>query len=134
MQNACAQAFADGYRSAVIIGTDAPHLPVERIAEAFDLLEREDVDAVFGPSDDGGYYLLGMRQIRSELFRNIPWSSPDTLAVSLENAEDAGLKTAHLAGGYDLDTIADLLRLKREQSGPAGAADTLAFLIGLTVI
>lgn len=133
MANAFAQVFAAGYLSAVIIGSDAPHMPVERVTEAFALLKGGVVDAVFGPSDDGGYYLLGLRQNRLELFRDIPWSSTETLAASLNNAADAGLCVRLLTSGYDLDTIDDLRRLQREKK-TGGAVQTRAFLDRLTVI
>jgi len=134
MHNAFETAFAAGCQAVVITGTDSPHMPVKRITEAFNLLNEGAVDAVFGPCEDGGYYLLGMRKLLPELFKNIPWSSPDTLTMSLEAAKSAGVKTALLPDCYDLDTIADLRRLKEEVTQSAGAPKTLSFLNSLTVI
>jgi uncharacterized protein len=67
--------FAMGNRAVVVIGTDAPDLPSSYIEEAFGRLESGKGEAVFGPCEDGGYYLLGITRLHSALFRDIPWSS-----------------------------------------------------------
>lgn len=103
--------FYAGFRSACVIGTDMPHMPAERIGEAFGLIESAGADAVFGPSDDGGYYLLAMNGMHHHLFADVPWSSGQTLATSLERAAAAGLGTELLPGCFDLDTIEDIRRL-----------------------
>ena len=121
--------FDAGFRSACVIGTDMPHLPAERIGEAFGLLESSGADAVFGPTDDGGYYLLAMNGMHRQLFADVPWSSGQTLATSLARAAAAGLGTELLPGCFDLDTIEDIRRLA---SLPATgeAVRTRAFIAG----
>lgn len=98
-----------GYRERVVIGSDAPDLPLDFIEEAFRLLAGGR-DAVFGPAEDGGYYLVGLSGETSCLFRDIPWSGPQVLSVSLERANEAGFSTALIHSWYDVDSYQDLLR------------------------
>lgn len=121
--------FDAGFRSACVIGTDMPHMPAERIGEAFGLLGSSGADAVFGPTDDGGYYLLAMNGMHHQLFADVPWSSGQTLATSLARAAAAGLGTELLPKCFDLDTVDDLRRLA---SLPATgeAVRTRAFIAG----
>lgn len=73
----------------VIIGTDIPEITPARIAEAFTALGSH--DAVFGPCDDGGYWLVGLRRSPSisSIFDNVRWSSEYTLADTLANLKGA---------------------------------------------
>ena len=98
-----------GFRSRVVIGTDAPDLPLGFIEEAIRLVEGGS-DAVFGPAEDGGYYLVALSGASRSLFHDIPWSGPEVLAKSLSRAGEAGLTTALLPPWYDVDSFEDLLR------------------------
>lgn len=109
-----AQFTSPGTRSVCAIGSDTPHLPLAFIVEAFARLASPDTDAVWGPADDGGYYLVGTNRLIPELFRNIPWSTPDVLAVSGERARTANVRAALLPPWYDIDTPADLARLQQD--------------------
>jgi len=109
MEGAFANVFAAGCIRVAIIGTDSPDLPSSFIEEAFGRLANT-AEVVFGPSEDGGYYLLAMSRLQRELFRDIPWSSGEVLAKSLERAEAAGLRAELLPAWYDIDTPADLQR------------------------
>ena len=102
--------FADGHGIAVIIGTDSPDLPVTYIQDACELLQQGNIDVVFGPCDDGGYYLLGMGRLYGGLFRDITWSSGRVLRESLHRAADEKLRAALLPGWHDVDRPEDLLR------------------------
>ena len=73
MENAFEKAFADKYRSVVIVGSDIFGLTTKLINMAFNKLESNDF--VIGPAKDGGYYLLGMNRLNTRLFRNKNWSS-----------------------------------------------------------
>jgi glycosyltransferase A (GT-A) superfamily protein (DUF2064 family) len=112
MQAAFEEMFKDGCELCCIIGSDAPDLPYSYILEACQLLTAQQADVVLGPSKDGGYYLLGMRQIWPQLFTNIPWSSSDVLEQSLAAARDAGLSTALLPEWQDIDTVEDLIEFQ----------------------
>jgi rSAM/selenodomain-associated transferase 1 len=117
MQAALQEMFAGGCDICCIIGSDTPDLPIAYILEAYRLLEMQHSDVVFGPCRDGGYYLLGLRQVWSKLFTNISWSSPAVLAQSLAAAHDLGLSTALLPEWQDIDTIEDLLDFQERNKG-----------------
>lgn len=110
MKSAFARMFARGYSEVAIIGSDSPDLPAEYILQSFDLMEHEHTDGVFGPAEDGGYYLLALKGVWLELFDNIPWSSKEVLQISMERANDAGIGIALLPPWHDVDTFADLVR------------------------
>jgi glycosyltransferase A (GT-A) superfamily protein (DUF2064 family) len=67
---------------------------------------------VLGPSEDGGYYLIGVRGDYPMLFDDVRWSTPTVLDVTRRRAADAGLRTALLPTGFDVDTADDLARLR----------------------
>jgi len=128
MKSAFEEIFARGFNVAAIIGTDSPNLPIEYIYEAFSLLEYEHTEVVFGPAEDGGYYLLAMKKVWKELFSELPWSSGELLAASVERAKDAHLGASFLPMWYDIDTAADLERpVLLDENGQA--ANTRKFLI-----
>jgi uncharacterized protein len=94
----------------VFIGMDAPHLPAERIAEAFERLV--EARAVLGPCDDGGYYLVGVRgRWPSGILAAVRWSTSDAMADTQEAFEKAGVDCAVLEPWYDVDDLAGLTRL-----------------------
>lgn len=117
--------FRAGYGRVCVIGSDAPHLPLAFLEEAFGRLAPAITgssgdapppvaDAVFGPADDGGYYLVALRNHAPALFVNISWSGPDVLAETRERANAAGLRLALLPPWYDVDTPVDLDRLRTD--------------------
>jgi rSAM/selenodomain-associated transferase 1 len=101
--------LADGHSGAIALNSDGPTLPAAYLRQAIAWLNGADV--VLGPSEDGGYYLIGLRQPRPELFREIEWSSERVTAQTLARAEAMGLSVALLPPWYDVDTTADLDRL-----------------------
>lgn len=94
----------------VIIGSDIPGVRALHIAEAFEKLGR--ADAVFGPAEDGGYWLVGLcrRPRIPEIFGDVRWSCPETLADTAANARRAGLAVANVATLADVDTAEDFRR------------------------
>lgn len=124
-------ALAEGSDAAVAIGSDSPTLPVAYVAQAFTLLAAHDV--VLGPSEDGGYYLIGVRRPPGRLVREVVMSTPTVLRDTLAIAEELGLQTALLPGWYDVDTAADLDRLRAELAvaPPDVASATRGFLAAL---
>jgi uncharacterized protein len=118
--------FEKGHKRVVALGTDAPSLPGERVEEAFRALESH--DAVFGPAEDGGYYLAGLARFLPELFHNIPWSTSEVMACTRENISRHGVKTFFLSPHYDVDTAADLRRLAHDLSHAHSCPRTQALL------
>ncbi len=92
----------------VLIGSDALWLTCEIVEEAFELLNTHDV--VFGPSTDGGYYLVGLSKHNKEVFTDIEWSTEKVLSQSLRRCESEGLKVAQLETLTDIDDENDLRR------------------------
>ncbi len=101
--------FSRGYKRIVLVGTDVPNLPLSHYRQAFELLQQQ--DAVFGPAQDGGYYLLGLRKPAPELFRDIPWSTNQVLALTEQRAAEAGVTHARVPVWRDVDTLDDLKAL-----------------------
>jgi rSAM/selenodomain-associated transferase 1 len=123
--------FAMGFSRAVVVGSDSPAMPRERLAEAFELLRTR--EAVFGPAEDGGYYLVGLAGPLPALFRGIPWSTDAVMAATEAAAAREGLTTALLPRHRDVDTPEDLLDLaERLGRGPKELAPaTRSALAGL---
>lgn len=97
---------------AIALGADTPGLPPRLIEEARAALALEGADAVIGPCQDGGFYLLGLRCCPEGLLRGIPWSDPETCACTLERFEALGIRTIVLDPWFDVDRPADLERLR----------------------
>lgn len=108
MANAFASVFADGFDACCIIGSDAPDLPPDIVMQAFESLETDMADVVFGPAIDGGYYLIGMRRLWDGVFDRVPWSVPETLDKNLQRAAELGLRSTLLPAWHDIDTVEDL--------------------------
>jgi glycosyltransferase A (GT-A) superfamily protein (DUF2064 family) len=91
---------------------------------------------VLGPSDDGGYYLIGLKKSRRELFERIDWSTERVLEQTKQRARELNLEVASLPTGYDVDDAATLRRLCDEllsdQSDHDVAPNTRKFLAALT--
>lgn len=113
MQHYFQSARDAGRERALLIGSDSPDLPTEYLAEALAALQTHAV--VLGPSDDGGYYLVGCRLDAARevppIFAGIAWSTPDVLSQTLARLASAGLTPHLLPAWYDVDEVADLRRL-----------------------
>lgn len=105
---ACAfrEHFARGEQPVIAIGADVPGITAAVIADAERLLKQAEV--VLGPALDGGYYLIGLRAPREELFQGMPWGSARVLRATEERCERLGLSAARLDPLRDLDTPEDL--------------------------
>lgn len=110
MEQAFRRAFRQGWKLVVLIGSDLPDLTTSLIREAFGQLENHDL--VLGPARDGGYYLIGLKENRPELFHDhIPWGTEEVLKKTRTTAERLGLNTAFLAMLRDVDRPEDLAGL-----------------------
>lgn len=106
------QALAKGYRKVFCISSDNPTLPVAYLEQAVQALD--EAPLVFGPSEDGGYYLVGAKEVYPFLFSDMTWSVETVLRKSLLRAEQARLATQLLPLWYDLDTGQELARFIKE--------------------
>ena len=111
MADCFAQLFAQGYQAVALTGSDLPTLPPDVFQQALHLLTTAHIDVVLGPSEDGGYYLIGLRSLHRTLFENMTWSTPQVLVETVKRAEAQQLRIAYLSTWYDVDTPEDLARL-----------------------
>lgn len=109
--------FKCGFGSVCLIDSDSPTVPVENFAQAVRLLERPGKRIVLGPSDDGGYYLIGLKKPHREVFERIDWSTERVLDQTVRRAAESGLEVELLPTGYDVDDAAALRRLCDELLG-----------------
>ena len=125
--------IAEGYAGAIAVDSDTPNLPREFLQQAVDCLSRREADVVLGPTEDGGYYLIGLQTAHAALFESVPWSTSAVLEITLRKASAAGLRSLCLPTWFDIDTPDDLRRLEGMlDGGPAAALarETARFLSG----
>jgi rSAM/selenodomain-associated transferase 1 len=106
--------FTCGFRSVCLIDSDSPTVPTSAFVTAAEELAELDDRVVLGPSDDGGYYLLGLNQRHKHLFENISWSTTAVAQQTRERAKHLGLPVISLPTWYDVDEVLSLKRLRRE--------------------
>ena len=102
------------YQRVVLIGSDCPSLTAERIQTAVQQLDN--YDAVMIPATDGGYVLLGFKQVDGSLFSDIIWSTASVAAVTQQRVADLGWTLALLAPLHDIDEPEDLAHLPSDWS------------------
>ncbi len=113
MSDAFQFVFEQKTDSIVMIGTDSPTFPFDYIEQAFEFLETNS-EIVLGKTDDGGFYLIGLRVLRREIFENVAWSSPKTFEQVFENVRNLELHLRETPSWYDVDEERDLIKLKNE--------------------
>lgn len=106
MANAFKELFDQGFKKALIIGSDCYQLRTELLQEAIQLLETHQV--VIGPTFDGGYYLLGTDDFVPELFAGKAWSTDQVTKQTLEDVNSLGLSCQLLKQLHDVDEAEDL--------------------------
>lgn len=111
MSRAC-EDILTRHERVVLIGSDCPQLDAPLIQRAFDALEMKH-DLVIGPTNDGGYYLIGMKQMNPALFEKIAWSTPLVLQQTLTAAQRNGLTVYILPVLNDIDDWEDWIRFVR---------------------
>ena len=103
-----------GFESVCLIDSDSPTVPAENFSEAVMLLSASEDRVVLGPSDDGGYYLIGLKKPHKHLFEQIDWSTECVLNQTMQRATEIGLEVNLLPVGYDVDDASSLRRLCKE--------------------
>lgn len=126
------------HSAACVLNSDSPTLPPAFLIEAARVLAAPGERIVLGPSTDGGYYLLGCKQLHLRLFEDIAWSTDAVAGETLERAAELGLAVHMLPAWYDVDDAASLRIVARETLGgvpfhpriPSARAHHTAALIG----
>jgi rSAM/selenodomain-associated transferase 1 len=128
--------FKCGFESVCLVDSDSPTVPAQNYAEAVQHLSARDDRVVLGPSDDGGYYLIGVKKPHRHLFEQIDWSTERVLNQTIQRATEIGLEVKLLPTGYDVDDNAGLKRLcidvLGENADEGVAPNTRKFLLSIT--
>lgn len=106
--------FSLGFASVCLLGSDSPTIPPEAFMEAATVLEQPEKTVVLGPTEDGGYYLIGLNRQEKSLFKDISWSTERVHEQTCARARQQGLKIHFLPIGYDVDDASALRRLCEE--------------------
>ncbi len=114
MQHAFEQTLKN-FDAALVVGTDCPAITVALMDQAFQVL-CEDKDAVIAPAEDGGYVLLGLKTVYSELFTDIAWGTDQVYSQTQQRLNRLHLAWQPLEKQWDVDRPGDLQRLVREIS------------------
>lgn len=97
-----------GYEACVLIGTDVPEIRAKHLADAFAMLATESKDVVFGPTEDGGYYLVGMKKPYREVFERQTYGYGNVLENTIRRLEERKFRTGCIEQLQDMDTREDL--------------------------
>jgi rSAM/selenodomain-associated transferase 1 len=131
VEHALSVMFERGADYALVSGSDAPSVPTDMLAEVFaddTLVTNRDV--LVGPSDDGGYYAIGMSRVEPRLVRDMPWSTPAVMETTRLRCRELGLTMRELPKWYDVDEPSDVRRLLDEmRTNPERAPRTAQFLV-----
>lgn len=115
-----------GYESVVLTGADLPMMTAQHLESGFAALEENDI--AIGPTSDGGYYLIGMKQPRREVFRVEGYGGASVFENTVSAAEEAGLSVGLAMKCDDVDTPDDLYHLTRTVSPESHTGRYLEFL------
>jgi rSAM/selenodomain-associated transferase 1 len=108
----CARRVLQRSQCVVLVGADCPAVDGAYLRQALQHLH-EGADIVFGPAEDGGYVLLGLRQVPECLFNDMPWGSAQLMQITRERMRAAGLDWVELEPRWDVDRPEDLPRWER---------------------
>jgi rSAM/selenodomain-associated transferase 1 len=117
LELAVADLLDAGFASVCLINSDSPAVSWNNFAEAANELAKPGDQIVLGPSDDGGYYLIGLKQLHRRVFEQIDWSTERVFKQTLKRAQEIGVPVHQLATGYDVDDQGTLRRLCDELLG-----------------
>jgi len=119
-----AEAFEMGFGPVIVIGADSPTLPADYLAQALDHLRSREDGVAVGPTDDGGFYLIGVSRLHKGMFDGVTWSSDKTCeqtVANIKNIRDVDLLV--LPRWYDVDEPADLVHMIAEIDSDETARD-----------
>lgn len=124
--------FTVGFESVCLINSDSPTVPASAFAEAAIELANPGDRVVLGPSEDGGYYLIGLKKLHRRVFEQIDWSTERVFTQTKERAAHIGVPVHELERGLDVDDRVTLVRLCESlfgaEANPTEAVATRKFL------
>lgn len=112
MREVLAELRRRGHRNAILLGSDLPPVPLTVLHQAFNRLSEDGKRVVLGPSQDGGYYLVGMNQPIPEVFFGMTWGHQRVLADTTKKLRQLGIEFCLLPEWFDVDTAEDIARLR----------------------
>jgi rSAM/selenodomain-associated transferase 1 len=118
----CLRRALEAHPWALAIGADAPHVPAAHLVRAVGLLQS--ARAVIGPSRDGGFWVLGLRDCPEGLLADLPWSQPTTAHATIARLAARGMPAAEAPSWFDVDHEADLRELVAVGGAPRTEAVT----------
>ena len=107
MHNAFKKGFEQGYERIVLIGSDLPDMNDVILNQSFEALKENDF--AFGPAIDGGYYLIGMKQLSETPFKNMPWSTAFLYELTKKKIAETSMSIGELKPLNDIDTYEDYI-------------------------
>lgn len=117
--------FAAGARAVTLVGSDLPLLDSQAVVRAHEMLAARPDHVVIGPTEDGGYYLVGATRTPAAIFDDVAWSTASVLDETRRLAAEHHLTIEYLPTGTDVDTVADLRRAAAAE--PSRAVRTRAW-------
>jgi len=122
MLHAAQSALSGGATSVVILGADSPTLPPAHLSDLMDSAS----DVALGPAEDGGYWGIAISRVHPAMFRDVPWSTAATLEATRQACVKAGLTVGLGRLWYDVDSPADLQRLRADAAAESAVGQWLA--------
>ncbi|HAS80105.1 MAG TPA: glycosyltransferase, partial [Fusobacteriaceae bacterium] len=130
MKNIFIHLFTLGYEKVILFGADIPEITDVDIEDA--LKKLEDRDLVFGPTLDGGYYLVGMKKLHEIVFNNkIKWGTPSVFEETINLIKQKGIDIDLIDIHEDIDTKDDLINLYKRIKNTYIYINTKIFIEGL---
>lgn len=127
MRHAIETVLVKGYKKVILMGSDIPDIKAEDIRDAFRIMD--DYDIVFGPSYDGGYYLVGMKKRNDSLFAiNKKWGGKSVLESTIDKGNNQGLSIGLAKKYQDIDTKEDLFAFMKRNEQSSEAINTMQYL------
>lgn len=127
MKNALETVLLKGYDKVILIGSDIPHIGTKDIIDTFAILTKKDV--VLGPSYDGGYYLIGMKEINEQIFSlNKSWGGQSVLKLTLSKIAEEQLSVGLAKQFRDIDTKEDLFAFMSKYEHTSIARNTVNYI------
>lgn len=123
MYLASMQMFRLNYKKVIIVGSDIPTLGKSMVSKAFSNLDNYDL--ILGPSTDGGYYLIGLKESHQELFKDINWGTNIVLQQTLLKSRNNNLSVFQLDTMSDIDTYSDVIQLWHNLKNSKQTGDSL---------
>jgi rSAM/selenodomain-associated transferase 1 len=130
MKDSFKKTFSQGYQKVVLIGSDIPDLPSEILISAFSLLNKYDV--VLGPSEDGGYYLIGFTNtgFSPQIFHNISWNTNLVFEQTINIVKEQEGQVHLLPTWNDIDTISDLKKMyNKHKTSEFSHSETMKYIL-----